>query len=55
MQISFANEAYIGSIHFEVKISLKGYVHDFSVDYNATDKSHLLNICDHLMVKNNIK
>ena len=37
------------------KVSLKGNVYDFSVDYNAIDKSDILNIHKHLMVKNNIK
>ena len=29
-------------------------VYDFSVDYNAIDKSDILGIHKHLMVKNNI-
>ena len=37
------------------QISLKENVYDFSVDYNATDKSDLLHIQKYLMVKNNIK
>ena len=35
-------------------ISLGGNVHDFSVHYNANDKSDILNI-QYLMVKNNMK
>ena len=37
------------------EVSLKGNVYDFSVDYNAIDKSDILNIHKYLMVKNNIK
>ena len=37
------------------EVSLKGNVYDLSVDYNAIDKSDILNIHKHLMVKNNIK
>ena len=34
-------------------ISLKKNVYDFSVDYDAIDKSDILNILKSLMVKNN--
>ena len=34
--------------------SLNGNVYDFSVDYNSIDKSDILNIHKHLMIKNNI-
>ena len=37
------------------EVSLKGNAYDFSVDYNATDKSDMLKIHKYLMVKNNIK
>ena len=37
------------------EVSLKRNVYDFSVDYNAIDKSDILNIHNYLMVKNNIK
>ena len=38
------------------EVSLKGYVYDFSVDYNAIDKLlNILNIHKYFMVKNNIK
>ena len=37
------------------ELSLKGNVYDFSVDYNAIDKSGILNIHKYLMVKNKIK
>ena len=38
-----------------VKVSLKENVSGFSVDYEAIDKSDILNICNYLMVKTNIK
>ena len=37
------------------EVYLKGNVFNFSVDYNAIDKSDILNIHKYLMVKNNIK
>ena len=37
------------------EVSLQQNVYDFSVDYNAFDKSDILNICKYLMFKNNIK
>ena len=37
-----------------VKEPLKENVYDFSVDYNAVDKSDILTIHKYLMVKNNI-
>ena len=37
------------------QVSLKGNIYDFPVDYNAIDKSNILNIHKYLMVKNNIK
>ena len=37
------------------EVSLKGNVYNFSVGYNAIDKSDILNIDKYLMVKNNIK
>ena len=36
-------------------VSLKENAYDFSVDYNAINKSDILNIYKCLMVKNNIK
>ena len=45
-----------GCAHIDSRdISLKKSVHDFSVDYNAINKSNILNICKYLKVKNNIK
>ena len=37
------------------EVSLKGNVFDFSFDYNAINKSSILNIHKYLMGKNNIK
>ena len=37
------------------EVSLKGNMYDLSVEYNAIDKSDILNIPKYLMVKNNIK
>ena len=37
------------------EVSLKGNVYNYSFDYNAVDKSDILNIHKKLMVKNNIK
>ena len=37
------------------EVSLKGNMYDFSVDYDAINKSHILNIHWNLMVTNNIK
>ena len=37
------------------KVSLKGIIYDLSVDYNAIDKSGILNNHKCLMVENNIK
>ena len=37
------------------EVSLKGNVYDFLVDYNAINKSGILNIHNCLMVKSNIK
>ena len=36
-------------------VSLKEHFYDFSVSYNAVDKSDILNIHKYLMGKNNIK
>ena len=33
------------------EVSLKGNVHDFSVDYNAIDKSDILNILKYSVFK----
>ena len=36
------------------EVSLTGNMHDISVDYDAIDKSDILNIHKYLMAKNNI-
>ena len=33
------------------EVYLKSNVYDFSVDYNATDKSNILNIHEYLIIK----
>ena len=38
-----------------IKVCLNGNVYDFSIDYNCTDKSGILNIHKCLITKNNIK
>ena len=59
--MNFPSQFCLGSIsnkfdHVDAEeVSLKGNVYDLSVDYNAIDKSDILNIHKHLMVKNNIK
>ena len=37
------------------EVSLNRNVYDFSVDYNSIDKSDISNICEYLMIKNNVK
>ena len=37
------------------EVSLKWNVHDLSIDYDALNKSEILNIHKYLMVKNNMK
>ena len=37
------------------QVSLKRNVYDLSVDYNAIDKSNIINIIECIMVKNKIK
>ena len=37
------------------EVSLKGNIYDFSVDYDAIEKSHILNIHKYLMFTNNLK
>ena len=58
--VNFPSQFCIGSIfnNFEYdeaeEASLKENVYDFSVDYDAIDKSDMLNIHSYLMVRNNI-
>ena len=59
--INFSSQFCIGSISNKLdyveseEVSLKGNMYDFSVDYDAIDKSNILNIHKYLMVKNNRK
>ena len=59
--VTFPTQFYLGSIcnGFDAtesrEVSLKENVYDFSVYYNAIDKSDILNIHKYLMVKINIK
>ena len=60
-RVSFPTQFCLGSIsnRFEFleaeEVSLKGNMYDFSADYDAIDKSDILNIHNYLIVKNNIK
>ena len=49
-------EAYNRIVNFcpVRRITLKRNVYDFSVNYDAIDKSNMLNIHKYLMVKNNL-
>ena len=59
--VNFSNLFCLGSISSgfsateSTKVCLNGNVYDFSIDYNSTDKSGILNIHKCLMTKNNIK
>ena len=56
MKVNFLNHFCLGSIsnEFETEeVPLKKNVYDFSVDYDAIDKSDILGIHKYLMVKNN--
>ena len=59
--VNFLTQVYLGSVSNVFgatesrEVSLKGNLYDFSFDYNAIDKSDVLNIQKYLMVKNNIK
>ena len=58
--INFTTQFCIGSISNKFgaidyrEVFLKGNVYDFLVDYNAIDKSDILDIHKYLMVENNI-
>ena len=58
---NFSTQLFLGSISDvfhateSIKESLGGNVYDFFVDYNAIDKSNILDIDKYLMFKNNIK
>ena len=54
--MSFVQETYLINLTVETEnVSLRKNLYDFSVDYNAIDKSDILNIHWYLMFKNNIK
>ena len=59
--VNFPTQFCLGSLFNEFgatdsrELSLKGNVYGFSVDYNAIDKSAILNNSKCSMVKNNIK
>ena len=54
--VNFATQFCLGSISnkFGAIVSLKISLYNFLVDYNAIDKSNILNIHKYLMPKNNI-
>ena len=58
--VNFPSQFCLGSISNEFdfadseEVSFKGNVYDFSVDYNAIDKSNILNIHKYLTIKNSI-
>ena len=57
--VNFPNQFWLESVSNKFRaidsreVSLKGNVYNFSVDYNAINKSNMLNIHKHLMVKDN--
>ena len=59
--VHFPNQPCLGNISNKFgnveaeEVSLKWNVYDFSIDYDAINKSGILNIHKYLMVKNNIK
>ena len=55
--LSLVKEAYLINFNYvdSKEVSLKTNVYDFSVDYNAIDKSNILNIHKYLMEKHSIK
>ena len=58
--VSFPSQCSLGSIYNKFdyveskEVSFKGNVYDFSLDYEAIDKSNILNIHKYLMIKNNV-
>ena len=54
-QLNCILEAYLVNLNESIEQSLKETVCDFSVDYNAIEKSDILNIQKYLMVNNDIK
>ena len=59
--VNFPTQFCLGNIYIRFdavdsrEVTLKGNVFDFSVDYNAIDKSDILNIHKYLIINNNIK
>ena len=59
--VNFVTQLCLGSISNEFsatesrEVSLKGIVHDFSVDYDSIGKSDILNTQKYLMTRNNMK
>ena len=59
--VTFSNQFCLGTIYIGFgaaesgKVSLKGNVNNFSVDYNVIDKSEISNIHKYFMVTNNTK
>ena len=55
-QLSFVLEAYLINLTMlkQKKYHLKESLFDFSVDYDAIDKSDMLNVHKYLMAKSNI-
>ena len=57
---NFPSQLYLGSIsdkfdHVDKEeMTFKGNLYDFLVDYDAIDKSNILNIHKYLMIKNSI-
>ena len=60
INLDFPTQFCLGSISNKFdsndikEVTFKGSIYDFSVDYNVTDKSDILNIHKYLMIKNNI-
>ena len=49
------NANFPTQLHQVEEVLFKRNVYDFSADYDAIDKSDILNICMHLTIKNKIK
>ena len=50
--LNFVQETYLHDYPDSEEVSLKGNVYNFSVDYDAINKSDVLNIHKYLMTKN---
>ena len=56
--VNFPTQFYLGIMSNNVdeeEVSLKANVYDFLIDYNAINKSVILDIHKYLLVKNNLK